>query len=433
MIDEFAYRTLDLPGIGGEIKQRAQDFLVEEQPLIQPIGNGDHLYLYIEKRLRSTSDVFRHLANIFDISAGHIGYAGLKDKRAVTRQYFSVLLPNPDQDERRLDRLDTDNIKLLGAQRHDKGLQRGQLMGNRFVIYIRDVEPSSAIQAKRILDRLAQLGVPNFVGQQRFGYRSVNHKIGRLLLLGKWQQILDLMLGYPLESDHAPTRAAREAYERGDYAASLELLPSHLYPDRQATNALSQGKSPQQAVMAINSQQRAFFISAVQSAIFNRVLDRRLCESESRGVDRLIVGDVAWHHDLRTSFLVDQAIAEFENGPGGRVRKRELSPSGPMWGVGMSKAGDIVGRWEQQALDDACLTQTILKGGPQGEAYGSRRSMLARVKEIDVSSGVDVHGSYVRLAFGLPRGSFATIVLREIMKCSLDRVCPKRMRVAGAL
>ena len=222
MIDELAYITPDLSGIGGTIKQRAEDFQVYEQPLYQPKGRGEHLYLYIEKRFLSTSDVIRHLAQVFRVRADDVGYAGLKDKRAVTRQHFSVRLPHGDCDQELLEDLGNSHIKLVWAERHVNKLQRGHLAGNSFVIYVRDVDPADAPRAKRILDHLVRTGVPNFVGPQRFGYRLVNHQIGRLLLVGKWQEVLDLMLGHPLESDHAPTRAAREAYERGDFDASFQ-------------------------------------------------------------------------------------------------------------------------------------------------------------------------------------------------------------------
>ena len=419
MIDQFAYLTSDLPGIGGVIKQRPEDFLVQEQPLYSPSGCGEHLYLFVEKRLRSTSDVIRYLANTFRVGKGDVGYAGLKDKRAVTQQHFSVRLPAPDHDRQLLARMDHPCIKLLWAQRHENKLKRGHLAGNRFVIRIRCVQPDQAVRVKRILDWLSVTGVPNFVGQQRFGYRMVNHKIGRLLLLGRWQELLDLMLGHPLESNHAPTRAARSAYERGDYRTSLETLPRHLHADRQATDALRQGKSPKEVVLAINRHQRDFFISAVQSAVFNRVLDRRLREAGRPGINRVIEGDLAWKHETRSVFEVDQATADCENADGGRVRTLEVSPSGPMWGVGMCRTKGGVDKWEQEALAQEHLTEQDLCGGSQGRANGSRRPLRVVIRDAAVSGGVDELGPYVEVAFGLPRGSFATVVLREIMKTAV--------------
>lgn len=416
MIDQLAYLTADLTGIGGQIKDRPEDFLVEEDPLFEPTGSGEHLYLFVEKRLRSTSDMVRHLARVFRVGRSDVGYAGLKDKYAVTRQHFSIWLPDASQDRALLERVDRPYIKLLWASRHEQKLRRGNLAGNRFVIRIRNVDASAVVQSNRILNRLAATGVPNFVGQQRFGYRLVNHKIGRLLVLGRWQEMLDLMLGHPLEADHAPTRSARQAYECGDYARALELLPKHLHQDRQAIDTLRQGKSAQEAVMAIDRHQLAFYVSALQSAIFNRVLDRRLGQAGMPGIDRMVEGDLAWKHDNRSVFLVDQAVADAENGPDGRVATRQVSPSGPMWGVGMPKAAGKVVGWEQQALEDENVTESDLHNSQHSTTHGCRRPMRVSVRDPQVSGGADEHGPYIRMAFGLPRGSFATIVLREIMK-----------------
>jgi len=413
----LTYLTADLPGVGGQIKQRPEDFLVEEQPLYPPTGAGEHLYVFIEKTLRSTSEVIRHLSKTFRVKKSEIGYAGLKDKQAVTRQMFSIRLPDRTGEQECLDRVGTDQIKLLWADRHENTLRRGHLAGNQFVIHIRGVEPAQVVRAKAVLDRLAQTGVANFIGQQRFGYRWVNHKLGRLLLLKQWGAMLDLMLGHPLEADHAETRLAREAYERGDYAGALDLLPRNLRQDRQALDALRQGKSAQEAVRTIDRQHRVFLISAMQSAIFNRVLKQRMAgEAGSPGIGRLMVGDLAWKHDNRSVFSVDQATADHENGPEGRVGRLEVSPSGPMWGVGMTQAGGLPEQWERQALADEGLTESDLHGGAHGKAAGSRRPMRVVLRDPEVSSGVDEHGAYIRLSFGLPRGSFATVVLSEVMK-----------------
>ena len=417
----LSYLTEGMPGTGGLLKQRPEDFVVEEQPLYEPTGQGEHLYLYIEKRLWSTSDVVRHLSRAFRVSKGEISYAGLKDKHAITRQYFSIRLPNPAGEKEMLTRVGNANVKLLWVDRHGNKLRRGHLAGNRFVIKVRGVDAGAAVLARRVLDHLLKTGAPNYVGQQRFGYRGVNHHIGRLMLQGQWQQMLDLMLGHPLEADHAPTRAGREAYERGDYAAALEFLPRHLHHDRQALDALRQGKPAREAVLSINRQQRTFFVSAVQSAVFNRVLDNRLCAPSSPGIDRLVDGDLAWKHDNRSVFSVTGDTAEKENAVGGRVLSFEVSPSGPMWGQGMTQAGGRPQRWEHQALGDEGLTEADMAGGEQGSALGSRRPLRVPLSDLDLSGGADEHGPYLRLAFGLPRGSFATAVLGEIMKpCSIE-------------
>ncbi len=416
-MNELAYLTADVPGIGGVIKERPEDFIVEEQPLYEPTGTGEHLYLFIEKRLRTTSDVIRRLARTFRVSKNDVGYAGLKDKCAVTRQHFSVWLPKTSDERETLPKVDSDHVKVLWATRHANKLRRGHLMRNRFIIHIRSTDPTAAPLVKRTLDRLRVTGVPNFFGHQRFGYRGVNHKLGRLLLLRRWQQMLDLMLGHPDDSDHAPTRAARQAYERRDYATALELLPLALRPDRQALDALRQGKTAQQAVMTIDRHHRSFLTNAFQSAVFNRVLHRRLSDSSSVGINQLVEGDLAWKHDSRAVFAVDHATATAENAPEGRIEALQVSPSGPMWGTGMSKAAGVVAQWERQALTDEELDESdVERCTPPITMQGVRRPMRAILGNPQVAGGADEHGPYVRLSFDLCRGSYATVVLREIMK-----------------
>jgi tRNA pseudouridine13 synthase len=411
--DNFAYLTPDLSGIGGVIKDKPEDFLVEEQPLYEPSGEGEHLYLFIEKRERTTTDVIRRLAKSFRVGKGDIGYAGLKDKHAVTRQHFSIYLPNKAHDAELLANVDCDSVKALWAARHNNKLRRGHHAGNRFVIYVRQVEPTAVVRAKPILDRLTRSGAPNYVGEQRFGYRGDNAELGRLLLLEQWQPFIDLLLGKPSETDYAPTRAGREAYERKDYSAGLETWPRHHRPERQALDALRQVKAPRNVVLAIDQQQRDFLVSAWQSDIFNRVLDRRLRDGL---FDKLIDGDLAWKHDSRAVFAVDTATAEQENAAGGRVSTLEVSPSGPMWGVDMTKPAGQVLAWETEALAQSGVAETQFPGGPHGSAHGSRRPMRTPIKDPAVSGGVDERGPYVRLSFELGRGSFATALLREIMK-----------------
>jgi tRNA pseudouridine13 synthase len=409
------YLTAEIPGVGGVIRARDEDFLVEEQPLYQPCGSGEHLFLYIEKQGRATTDVVHRLARLFGVSKSDVGYAGMKDKHAVTRQHFSVRLPDAGDDAKLLSRMEHTDFKLLWSARHTNKLRRGHLAGNRFIIRIRQVEPSAVVRARDILGRLAALGVPNFIGEQRFGYKQNNHLLGRMLLLGQYQQLLDEMLGRPGPSDNPATRAGREAYERHDYAAALETWPRHLRHDRCALDGLRQGRSPQQVVMSIDQAQREFLVCALQSYVFNRVLERRLRAEVGTPFPQLMAGDLAWKHDNGAVFAVDRATAEKENAPGGRVPTMAVSPSGPMWGLSMLTAQGVPAQEERQALEDFGVTPESFAASA-ATIQGLRRPLRMIIKDPDISAGADDYGPYIRVAFELPRGCFATTVLREISK-----------------
>jgi len=414
LTDSLAFLTADLPGIAGVIKQRTEDFLVEEQPLYRTRGQGEHVYLLIEKTSLTTTDVVRDLAHTFRVGRNDIGYAGLKDKHAIVRQHFSVWLPDRDDEMECIERLaDRRLLKVLWSDRHTNKLRRGHHGGNRFVIRVRNVQPTDALKAKRIIDRLYAQGVPNFVGDQRFGYRQHNHILGRLLLCGEYQAMLDEMLGKAIDADPANMRKGRTAYDQRDYEEALKHWPRHLRFDRQALDALRQGRDAKQAVMAIYRTQREFLISALQSAMFNSVLDRRLREDK---LTQLVPGDLAWKHDSRSVFAVDEETANTENASSGRVPSLEVSPSGPMWGINMTRAQGTPGEVESQVLDVFNLRHEHLAGVGDVYAEGARRPMRIALRDPEVTGGADGHGPYVKLAFEMPRGAFATIVLREVMK-----------------
>jgi len=173
--------TESLSGIGGRVKVEPEDFVVEELPLYLPGGDGEHLYLWIEKRDVSGERLLDQLARRLRISRNDIGMAGLKDRRAVTRQFVSV----PQACEPRLAEVDGDGIRLLSSARHRNKLRTGHLAGNRFDILIRDVAPAAATTLAAWLEAVRCLGVPNPYGEQRFGYGGETLALGEALLRGE--------------------------------------------------------------------------------------------------------------------------------------------------------------------------------------------------------------------------------------------------------
>lgn len=172
--------TADLPGIGGRIKQEPEDFEVEEIPAYEPSGAGSFLYLWVEKRDMGAEYFVRQVARRLGLHTGDIGTAGLKDRRAVTRQMISV----PEQVADRLDELNGEGIRLLRHSRHGNKLRPGHLRGNRFRVLIRDVDPAASERLPPLLARLEQQGLPNFYGPQRFGHDGETARLGFAMLAG---------------------------------------------------------------------------------------------------------------------------------------------------------------------------------------------------------------------------------------------------------
>jgi len=420
--DSLGYLTVGVAGIGGRIKQRPGDFRVEEIPAYEPSGEGEHLFLLIEKQNVTTMQLIGRLARVFGVRKNDIGYAGLKDKHAVTRQYLSIWRPGAVDDEQMLDRLRAqagEQIELIASARHGNKLRRGHLKGNRFGIRIRHVGQDALSSAQVILDVLLKRGVPNYHGPQRFGHRGNNHLVGKLLLREQWSQALDQMLGRPRDDESERVSQARSAYEQGDIEKAHALWPDALRQELRVLNLLKQGKTPRQALRAMDRNQKRFLVSSVQSAIFNRVLALRIEPSGPLPFDRLAEGDLAFKHDSGAVFTVDGSTAEIENAPEGRAVALEVSPTGPMWGGKMTRAGGEPGRIESQVLDEFGLTESDLADNGYFVPQGERRPLRAVIEHGRLSQGADEHGDYLQLDLQLPRGSFATVALREIMKDEL--------------
>ena len=180
----------DEQGIGGRFRVHNDEFHVEEIPLFEPSGNGEHLYLRVLKEGISHRDMIGRVLNAFELPESAIGYAGMKDRRAVTQQTISIHTDRQD-----LPNLDEQGMHLLWADRHDHKLRNGQLLGNRFNIKIREVDPLDGPRAWKILQALAENGLPNAYMSQRFGYRLNNHRLGAAWLTNRWTDLLDEWLG----------------------------------------------------------------------------------------------------------------------------------------------------------------------------------------------------------------------------------------------
>ena len=169
--------TADLPGSGGTVKASPEDFRVDELPAYLPQGSGPHLWLKIEKRDRTTRDVVRALARALGVPEREAGYAGLKDRAAVTTQWLSFpVARDPDPAS-----LSGDGYRVVEASRHQNKLRTGHLRGNAFSITVAggDLDLARACAAE-----LTRRGLPNFFGAQRFGVEGKNAELGRALLLG---------------------------------------------------------------------------------------------------------------------------------------------------------------------------------------------------------------------------------------------------------
>jgi tRNA pseudouridine13 synthase len=295
-----------------------EDFQVVEELGWLPSGDGEHDFLFVEKTDANTDWVARQLAQHAGVPAKDVGFSGLKDRHAVTQQWFSVpRWHSPDWGG-----LAVEGVRVLEVQRHLRKLRRGVHQHNSFRIQLRDCHPLSSVVLDERLRIISVRGVPNYYGEQRFGRNGAN---------------LDLV----------------ESWARG---------------------------------RRLSRQKRSLAISTLRSFIFNQHLCNRV---ENRNWDTLQSGDKANLDGSASLFEFERIDAELAD----RCAAMDIHPSALLVGEG----ADIKPAHWQSALDKARV-----KSGD--------RSLRLRVADLDAETADNT----VVLSFSLPRGGFATSVLREI-------------------
>lgn len=400
---DLPYLTRDLPGVGGAIKRCDDDFIVEEMPRYEASGEGTHIYFQIEKRGMTTPAAIRLIADALGRRPQEIGYAGLKDAHSVARQMLSIEHINPAK----VTGLSLARIRVVSTSRHTNKIKLGHLAGNRFEIKIRDTAEGALARAEPVVERLASRGVPNYFGPQRFGVRGDNALVGLAVLHGDLESAIALILGRPGRFERDDVRRARELFDKGDFAAAADAWPRELKGPGRVCRALTDGGGdPRKAWRAVDHSLRKLYFSAVQSELFNRVLTKRI-----DSIDMVQAGDVAWKHANGACFVVEDASVEQP-----RCNAFEISPTGPLFGRKMKEPSGDPLEIEQQALSHTKLGAAQLRAQDGAKLDGARRPLRVPLQDPRLDSGTDNNGPYLRIAFALPPGSYATVVTREICK-----------------
>ncbi|MDR0746941.1 MAG: tRNA pseudouridine(13) synthase TruD [Helicobacteraceae bacterium] len=333
----------------------SKDFVVEEVPLYEPCGSGNHLFVRIRKKGISTWEAISALCERVGVKAREVGYAGLKDKQAMSVQTISL----PAKFEDRIKGFDHPGVKILDTARHVNKLKIGHLKGNRFFVRLKKVGGVDAIKLNAAVEQLRLRGMPNFFGFQRFGRDGGNYKTARAFLDG--------------------------------------------------------------AVKVRGKRMQTFLINALQSERFNAWLTRRLAiarlidEFEPKeiagelGIDskiayelkvqphffRIFSGDLMCHYPHGRLYYAEDTALE-----SARFERRETAPTGLLSGYrAMSAAGYALGI-ESEFFEDI-------------PASGDRR--YAWVFPDVYSSGYKESEAHYEISFFLPKGSYATSFIEELI------------------
>jgi len=332
--------SLGTPESSGIIRSSPEDFVVHEIPRVIPEGEGSHLWLWVEKRSANTDWVARELARLAGCPQRDVGYAGLKDRHAITRQWFSIPLKESGADMSRPEEFSgagIEGVKILERCRHGRKLKRGTLNGNRFRLTIRQLLGDAKVLEHR-LAKIGEFGVPNYFGPQRFGHAGRNV-----------QQGLDLL----------------------------------------------------QKKVALKRHKKSIYLSAIRSFLFNHVLAERVRRASW---NTILNGELAMLDGTQSVFSCEKPDEEIEE----RCRRLDIHPSGPMPGDSGTQASGEAFKLEQDILQTwpefiAVLVSQRVKA--------SRRALRLCPEELEWSVSDDC----LELTFSLPPGTYATVVLRELL------------------
>ncbi|MFB6112293.1 MAG: tRNA pseudouridine(13) synthase TruD [Halobacteriaceae archaeon] len=413
----------ETPGIGGQLRQQPADFRVRELERFdpEPVTADEDAYAHLVVRATltnwDTNDFANTLSNRLGISRERIAWAGTKDRQAVTTQLFTIEGVRADS----LPSIPRAELTVVG--RAGRALQFGDLVGNEFSVVIRGV--TDAGRAHEIADSLRAQGgpdrvtVPNFFGQQRFGSRRpITHEVGKRILKRDWEGAVMTYVGQSFETEPAATRAAREFVEETrEWGRAIEKFPDGLRYERALLSALASGDDFETALEALPWNLRRLFVHAVQSAIFNRILTRRL--EDDQALDSPSAGDVVCFSEERAGLTIPdpdavQRVAESQVETVTRHCQRGRAfLTAPL--VGTETA---FGEGEPDAIAQDILEEMGIQREDFAlpDPYGSTGTRRALCVYSQLTLQTDEPAATVDTGFSLPKGAYATALLREFLK-----------------
>ncbi|MCR5027485.1 MAG: tRNA pseudouridine(13) synthase TruD [Methanobrevibacter sp.] len=414
MLNANTYVTTQ-EGIGGSIRNQYEDFYVEEIPEVIPTGEGPNVWIWIEKVGRTTLDVVLDIARDLHIDRKRLGFAGMKDKKALTRQWICVANMDSQEQFDQVKNLDIYKTDFLNVTRGRKKLRMGQLKGNKFKILIRDLDDieKSANIANEVLKELEVTGVPNYFGWQRFGKPRTNtHLVGEALIKNDLAEAVRRYIGNPSEEESLENQQARQAYDDGELEKSLELMGKGMRYEKMMIRELIRDskkgeltdKSYMNALHALPKPLQRMFGHAYQSYLFNDVVSKRV----EMGLNKYVEGDIIIDSEER--IVRDKTPEEYQE----LIDNFEANPTAPLYGTKVPFAGGEVGEMEKGVLESYGLDKTDFEVPkmPRLGSHGLRRTV--RFQVWDASAKATDEG--VLAEFSINKGSYATAVLREVMK-----------------
>ncbi|MHA1973384.1 MAG: tRNA pseudouridine(13) synthase TruD [Candidatus Hodarchaeales archaeon] len=379
------YSTPWFKGTKGKIKQNKEDFVVHEilpngEPILSgyEIGSdvgGMYVHCVLHKWGLDTFSAIKRISHDLRISEADFGYAGLKDASAETYQRISIW----KVDVSRIMGFSCPGLELLNPIRQKFSIKLGDLLGNFFRIKFKDILyiPQDS-EWRKFIDNIQSQGILNYYGLQRFGStRPILHLIGRMILLEDYQGAIDVYLGTESQFEPEKITRLRNMYNNNNFKDLRKQFPNSYQIEKSLLKGLERGYSSKKTILSLPRPFLRLAISAYQSFICNKIIS----------------------YIYKNKFSPIEAL--FTPLPGYDSKKEEFHPL--VWEKMLSLLYD-----DRISLDDFRKTETFLR------SKGSKRRTYFYVK--DFSFQMNKSKKELTTMFSLPKGSYATIVCREISK-----------------
>jgi len=419
----MSFYLSDTDGTGGRLKQVPEDFVVNEiSNGPEPAANGRFVIAEVTSRNWETNRLVRLLSRGLGISREKIGFAGTKDKRAITTQLMSFECPLGS-----LDKIDLKDIEIKNPYIAKRGIQIGDLKGNSFVIGVKECCAAEG-DIPLILDSVSSAikeagGFPNYFGVQRFGsVRPITHKVGELIVRGDLEGAVRCYVSDPSLFERENTAGVRKALsEESDWSSLLKEMPDSLSFEKiMVEHIVSSPDDWRGAIGKLPKNLQMMFVHAYQSYLFNKMLSGRM----ERGLplNRPVVGDVIIPLDSNRIPQHENPIVTTSNNIDlvtRQVRSGKAFVTISLFGSESRMPDGEMGEIERSVIDHEKISEKdfIVPDLPYCSSKGSRREILCPVSDL---SHKMIDGGY-GMSFSLPKGNYATCLLREYMKSDMDR------------
>ena len=333
--------------------------MVNELPLYEFSGEGEHLILHIRKKDMTTWQAVQALSEACGAKSRDFGYAGLKDKDGMTTQYISV----HKNFEKKLENFSHENIKIISKTYHNNKIRVGHLKGNRFFIRLKRVDRIDAQKLQNGLVTLKKEGFPNFFGYQRFGRNGDNFILGKEILEGKRRERKKKMKNFYI--------SAYQSYLFNNWLSN-RLKIGHIlnsFDDKEAAKALD---FPLETVKELKKQKRFF---------------------------KVFKGDVAHHYPAGKAFICEDLESELK-----RFENEEITITGWLAGSRSMRCEEFAKKLEDEIYNEA---KEYLS-----QMNGARRFAWAFLRDVEFEHKEEQ--GWFEMHFSLPKGSYATVILEEL-------------------